>query len=219
MLMGHYSAALVAKAVRPQLPLWQLFIAAQFVDFLWVGLAWFNIEYFSLNFSLPTNPLVLEHQPYSHSVVATLLWSGGAVLFGWLALRAKQVAWLFGAVVASHWVLDFLVHRPDLLVWADIKVGLGLWNYETAAMALELALLALAGGLCIWHSPSHCRRWYAGLVLLLLAATVVNYQSAMPHSTPGILLGALAVFLTTPLVAWWLERQTQGSPVTYAIVN
>ena len=137
MLIGHYSTALVAKIAKPQLPLWQLFLAAQLIDIFWVGLTWIQLEYFELDFGLASNPLVLIHQPYTHSLLAALLWGLATVLMCQYVFKlGKFAAWILGTVVATHWLLDFFVHRPDLPLWANIKVGLALWNYEQLAMGL-----------------------------------------------------------------------------------
>ena len=53
--------------------------------------------------------------PYTHSLVATLAWSVIAFLMAWKAIRlAAREALAVAAVVASHWFLDLIVHRPDL---------------------------------------------------------------------------------------------------------
>jgi hypothetical protein len=54
-----------------------------------------------------------------------------------------------GFTVFSHWVLDYLVHRPDLPLWpGGESVGLGLWNYPAPEQALEIGLLAVCGA--VW---------------------------------------------------------------------
>jgi hypothetical protein len=48
---------------------------------------------------------------------------------------------LLGLGVFSHWLLDLLVHRPDLpLLPHGPYAGLGLWNQPAVAVPLELAL-------------------------------------------------------------------------------
>ena len=57
--------------------------------------------------------------------------------------------------VMSHWVLDLVVHTPDMPLWNDasLKLGLGLWNNAVATYLLEAALW-LAGG--VWlYQPLH----------------------------------------------------------------
>jgi branched-subunit amino acid ABC-type transport system permease component len=220
MLIGHYAAALVAKAAQPQVPLWQLFFAAQLVDIAWVCLSWWHLEYFLFDFTLASNPLVLVHQPYSHSLLAVLLWALGLVGLYWVNARhARCTAALLGAVAASHWLLDLVVHRPDLPIWPDIKVGLALWNWQTPAMALELTLIVATTGLLLRTQTQQALRWYAGFCLLLLAVIVVNYQMAEPHTVSTVLSGAMAVYLISPALAWWIERRARQAPATSAMAS
>lgn len=221
MLIGHYSAALAAKAVKPQLPLWQLFIAAQLVDFLWVGLSLLSIEYFDINVHLLSNPLVLLHQPYSHSLLASAVWALAAagLLIGLVKMH-KQAALLMAAVVASHWLLDLIVHRPDLPIWPGVNVGLALWDLHTVPMLVEMALIA-AAGTCLWRTQAKSNptlsHWYVGLTLLLLLLVATNYFLSPPTHKTSILLSALAVYVVAPVVVWWLERRaTQSTALAMA---
>jgi hypothetical protein len=65
---------------------------------------------------------------------------------GWALYRAWRrqpgAATLVGLAVFSHWILDFIVHRPDLPLYDNTaKVGLGLWNQPAPAFGLEAVLL------------------------------------------------------------------------------
>src|SRR5437879_11558326 len=82
--------------------------------------------------------------PYTHSLVAALLWSLGAYV-AYRAIRAfgasHRAALLVALAVFSHWVLDLVVHRPDLPLYDNVaKVGLGRWNYPAPAFLLEVAV-------------------------------------------------------------------------------
>jgi len=84
----------------------------------------------------------------------------GALLGGvhWWRKRRLRAAVLLAALVVSHWVLDFVTHRPDLPLapWSDVKVGLGLWNYPALAFAAEAALLF--GGMWLNFRAGAARR-------------------------------------------------------------
>ena len=74
-------------------------------------------------------PLAFVHYPWSHSLAMVLLWSVIAAIAAAVGLKSARSAIVVGAVVASHWLLDFVTHRPDLPLWPDgSKVGLGMWN-------------------------------------------------------------------------------------------
>ena len=113
-----------------------LAIAVQLVDVLWAGFVLAGIEHLRIDASLPSNPLDLYHMPYTHSLLGALGWAAlaGAAFFLWRQERLASLV-LAGAV-ASHWLLDWLVHRPDLLLWSgSAKHGLGLWNYPALGIA------------------------------------------------------------------------------------
>src|SRR5258708_24902072 len=121
MFVGHYGPSFAAKALKQSIPLWILFIAVQWVDVMWSVLVLLGIEKVRIVPGITaTNPLVLYYMPYTHSLLATILWSLGAVL----AYRAipKLGSWvtagIVGAAVFSHWVLDLLVHPPGLPLYA-----------------------------------------------------------------------------------------------------
>jgi hypothetical protein len=147
MFVGHYAAALAAKAIEPKAPLWTLAAAAQLVDIGWSAFIIAGIERASVDPSLPGSSLVLEHMPWTHSLPMTFVWSIGAALLAMALLRLSvRASTVIGLTVASHWLLDLLVHRPDLELWfGGEKAGLGLWNYPVPEQAIEIGLLAIAG--------------------------------------------------------------------------
>jgi hypothetical protein len=60
---------------------------------------------------------------------------------------------MIGFVVFSHWILDFIVHPPDLPLFlsGSPKLGLGLW---TSGFGLILSgvleVVLLAGGIVVY---------------------------------------------------------------------
>jgi membrane-bound metal-dependent hydrolase YbcI (DUF457 family) len=206
MLAGHYSAAFLAKTAAPRTPLWVLALAVQLVDVLWAGFVLMGIERLRLDPTLPSNPLVLEHMPYTHSLLGTLLWAGVAGFAGWRVLGSAAAAWAVSAAVASHWLLDVIVHRPDMTLWgAEPKLGLGIWNHPAAALALELGLLIGAAGVCLRSgsiSASRRRAVLAGVAVLavLQLATTLAPPALGPSGV------AWTALLTFGLVAFGARR-------------
>src|SRR5207245_9623640 len=88
--------------------------------------------------------LRFDSYPVSHSLVTVIGW--GALFGGvhWWRKRRLRAAALLAALVVSHWVLDFVTHRPDLPLapWSQTKVGLGLWNSMPATLTIEIAMYA-----------------------------------------------------------------------------
>lgn len=213
MFMGHFSAAFVAKRIAPALPLWLLLLATQTVDLLWAVLVLAGIERASLDTTLPSNPLVLSYMPYTHSLSAAVFWMAMAALLTLWVLRqskraaAKTMAAALALAVGSHWLLDLLVHRPDLGLWGDhAKVGLGLWNHPLPALLLELGLIAAAAA---WLAPTLAPRTRQRLWIFsagLIVVQLVNHVVPAPPTMQLLTLGMLLVFAAVVCAGAWLER-------------
>src|SRR6266566_3667004 len=79
MFVGHYGPSYAIKATQPAIPLWLLFIAVQFVDVVWSVLILLGIEKARIVPGITaSNPFDLYYMPYTHSLVAAILWSLGA---------------------------------------------------------------------------------------------------------------------------------------------
>jgi len=204
MFVGHYSASLAAKAGRRSIPLWVLFIAVQFMDVCWAILVLAGIEKLRIVPGITkTNPMDLYYMPYTHSLDGALVLSALAGIAYWL--WRKRDGFVIAAAVFSHWVLDFIVHRPDLPLYDDsAKVGLGLWNYPAPAFALELALLFGA----MWLYLKAAR--YSMIVFGILMACVQAYvfSGSPPASDRAAAMTALASYVIFAAVAAWLDRSS-----------
>jgi membrane-bound metal-dependent hydrolase YbcI (DUF457 family) len=208
MLAGHYSAALLAKGLEPRLPLWMLALAVQLVDVLWACFVLAGIEHLRIDPSLPSNPLDLYDMPYTHSLVGVLFWAGlaGAAFFLWRQQRLASLV-LAGAV-ASHWLLDWLVHRSDLLLWSgSAKHGLGLWNHPALGIALE-GLLLIGSAVFLLRRPGGAgmRRGVIRLVSVLLGVQIALTLAPPALGPSGVVLTALALFAAVAWGAWRAER-------------
>src|SRR3989442_8660703 len=148
MFVGHHGVSFAAKRADKTIPLWVLFIAVQLLDVFWGVFVLLGVEKVRVvpGFTR-TNALDLYYMPYTHSLVAAVLWSAAAFAVYRLAARRGSIAALVvAAAVFSHWILDLVVHVPDLPLYDDTaKVGLGLGNRP--ATAPGLAAGALFGGL------------------------------------------------------------------------
>jgi LexA-binding, inner membrane-associated putative hydrolase len=207
MFVGHYGVSFVTKRADPSIPLWVLFLAVQWLDVIWAPLVLLNVEKVRIvpGFTA-TNPLDLYYMPYTHSLVAALLWS--VVAAGAYRLMrhrtSLRISFLFGLAVFSHWVLDFIVHGPDLPLYDNTaKVGLGLWNYPAWAFGLEAGLLL--GGIFAYFQRRPARRTAIiifGLVMLSIQAYV--FFGPPPASPDAAASTALAAYVIFAVVIWWL---------------
>ncbi len=185
MFVGHYAAAFAAKAIEPKAPLWTLVAGCQLVDIGWSAFIIAGVERASVDPSLPGSSLILEHMPWTHSLPMTFVWAAGAGLLALLLLRLPLWASVMvGLSVASHWLLDFLVHRPDLELWfGGDKVGLGWWNFPVPEQALEIGLLAVAGA--AWAASRKQIGRTAWPALAFIAFLVVLQIVAMLQPQPA----------------------------------
>lgn len=215
MFVGHYASALAARAIEPRAPLWAYVLACQALDVVWGGLVLAGVEKVAVDHDLPGNTLVLSHMPYTHGLPAAVFWSVvfGAGLMLWLKLP-RRVGVVLGLTVFSHWLLDFLVHRPDLpLLWDEPKVGLGLWNYPVPEQALEMGLLAMAAAAWGWRRGVEGRSWKAAPLFLgfLLFLQVVPLVSPVSEAGLGVGGSALAAYMVTCVFAWMTEPRVVRS--------
>ena len=207
MFIGHFAPAFVAAAVTPDRPrLGIYFLAAQLVDWAFFAFVLIGVEDLRIVPGITAmNPMDLYHMPYTHSLLGSAGFAAGFAVIVWLLTRDRVVGLLAGAVVLSHWLLDLLVHRPDLTLAGDPpKFGFGLWNYPAIEMPLELALTfgALALLLSRTRGPSGPAIIF-GVVLLLVQA--FNWFGPEPEAvTPALSYTALFAYGLITLIAWWL---------------
>jgi hypothetical protein len=124
MFIGHAAVALAAKPLLPRVNLALPLAAAFWVDMVWPVFLLFGIEQVRID---PGNtaftPLDFVHYPWTHSLVAAIVWS---VLFSLVFLRkGKFEALILGLLVFSHWILDAISHRPDLPLWPGSGTMIG----------------------------------------------------------------------------------------------
>jgi hypothetical protein len=209
-LAGHYSAAFLAKSLEPRLPLWILAIAVQLIDVLWALFVLAGVEHLRVDPSLASNPLDLYDMPYTHSLLGALAWAAlaAAAVFAW---RREWLATLaVAAAVASHWLLDWIVHRPDLLLWGgSAKHGLGLWNLPVVAFGAE-SLLLIASAWWLLRSRDGDRRLRRGVIAIVSALLVVQVALTVgpPRLGPrAVACSALLLFAAVAWGAWRAERR------------
>jgi len=212
MFIGHFAMGFGAKKFAPQVSLGVLFLACQLADLIWPNLVLLGIETFSIvPGATVLTPLNFQHYPYSHSLLALLVWAALlAVLYTALRHAGKRAAIVIGLLVLSHWLLDALSHRPDMPVTlgdAD-RIGLGLWNHPVPAVAVELLLFAAGVWLYAASTRALNRKGSIGLwalVVFLLLVYAANILGPPPPSVNAVAWSAEAIWL---LVAWgfWVDR-------------
>lgn len=212
MFIGHFALGFGAKRFAPQISLGILFLACQLADLIWPNLVLLGIETLSIKPGITVmTPLDFSSYPYSHSLLALLLWGFiFASLFMLLSRSGYRAAVVIAALVFSHWVLDVLSHRPDMpIAFGDApKIGVGLWNYPIIAMPIELLLFGVGVWLYSRCTEPLNRRGRVGfwvLTLFLLFVYLANVLAPPPPSPAAVAWSAQAMWL---VVAWgfWIDR-------------
>jgi hypothetical protein len=208
MFSGHYGASFVAKRASPSIPLWVLFVAVQFLDVLWAPFVLLGIERVRIvpDFTR-SNALDLYYMPYTHSLVAALIWACvGGILYHLLARPSQsQASAVVALAILSHWVLDFVVHVPDLPLYDNAaKVGLGLWNAPVLSFGLEAALLLGGIWLCIRSRLAGRGAAVVGLVMLAFQA-FRTFLGPPPASDRALAVTALSAYAGFAIAIWLIE--------------
>ena len=211
MFIGHFAAGFAGKKIQTAISLGTLFFAAQFIDLLWPIFLLFGLEKVEVD---PGNtaftPLNFVYYPFSHGFLSVLIW---AVLFGlifYVIRKNLKGAFLLGGLVLSHWILDLIVHRPDLPLfpWMDLKVGLGLWQSIAITILVEGSLFAAGVYLYLKTTKAKNKKGRFGLwslVVFLLIIYIMNVFGPPPESAEPIALVGLAQWIFV-IWAYWIDR-------------
>jgi len=217
MFIGHFGIGLALKRADKTLSLGLLFAAVQLPDLVYSVTLLTGVE--KVGFVAGSNPLtsIQYFYPYSHSLLATLLWTGLAALIVFIAplkssLPKRKTALVMAMAVLSHFILDAIVHNPDLdLLGNEIyKIGLGLWNYPFASYLVEAILLLLGLWIYLKSTKSESLSGKFGLPILsviLLVLNGINTFGPPPTSTINFAVTMLVVYLGTIVAAFWLDRK------------
>lgn len=219
MFAGHLAAGLALKKVERKVNLGWLFFAALFHDFLLGVLVLLGVEQIHVPTDFAQKHYLNFTFPYSHSFLASLLWSllafgiTYAILSRWTVQERKRAGLAISLAVFSHFVFDWIVHVPDLPLWSDAspKIGLGLWNNLPLALIVEVALVGIGFALYLVavKPKSNLARYGLGTLLLLISLMTVLGQ--LLAETPPPAEGAALSWILQPFLicglAFWFDRK------------
>ena len=210
MFIGHFAVALAAKKAAPRTSLGTLLMAAQLVDLLWPLFLLLGLEHVRIDpGNTAVTPLDFYDYPLTHSLAAAVLWSLLLGILYRLIRRDLRGAFVVGACVLSHWVLDFLTHRPDLPLWftGSTRLGAGLWNSVAGTVVVEAGMFAAGVALYVRTTRRRDRTGsYAfwSLVAVLFAIYCVNLFGPPPPDPQAIAIAGNAAWLFV-LWAYWAD--------------
>jgi hypothetical protein len=217
LFIGHYGVGFAGKRAAPRVSLGWWFLAVQLVDLLWpifLLLGWEEVRIHPGDTVL--TPLEFRRYPITHSLAGGLGW-GLLLALVYRAFKGRsRDAFLLGCGVVSHWVLDAIVHRPDLPVFpgSATRIGLGLWNHVAATLLLELGLFF--AGLVLYlrmtrarGALGHVSLWSFVVVILLIY--VQNLFGPPPPDERSLAWFALIAWLIPPW-GFWIDRTRVMDP-------
>jgi membrane-bound metal-dependent hydrolase YbcI (DUF457 family) len=209
--IGHFAVGFAAKRAAPRASLGVLMAAPLFADLLWPIFLIAGIE--SVRIEPGSNPFLtldLHDFPWSHSLVTSVMWSLVFAGAFWAATRYVRGAVVLAVGVFSHFVLDFVTHRPDLPLYpgSPTSVGLGLWNSPKGTMAVEISMFIV--GVAIYARTTRALNWRGtfalwALVVLLAVFYAMTVFGPPPPSADAIKYMGLTGWLF-PIWAWWIDR-------------
>ena len=234
MFIGHYGPAIWDTQRghdAPIVALWQGFLAVQFIDIVWAILVILGFEGPGSNAS--GSPIF--NIPWSHSLLSSLLLAGfaGGVFRVLKPSSGARGFWVIAALVFSHWVLDLIVHRPDLPIYpgGSYLLGFGVWNFPIAAYTLEMGLVF--AGFLFWQNVTVAKHkiytiaiWVFFAVMAALQAYVIllpglSVQAGTFDASAGPQGAALGVttlilFFGMAAIIGWIEK---GRPSKFSREN
>ena len=217
MFIGHFAVGFAGKKFAPRTNLAVLLAAPLLLDILWPFFVLFGWEQVRID---PGNtaftPFDFVYYPWSHSLLMSMLWASlfAAIYFRLTRYRAGAlVVWLG---VVSHWILDWVSHRPDMPLYpGGPRVGLSLWNSIPGTMTVEL--LMFGGGLILYVMATRARdrigryAFVAYVVLLLLAYLSDRLGGPPPSSINGdVVVPAIIAEAVLLPWSWWFDRHRRA---------
>jgi membrane-bound metal-dependent hydrolase YbcI (DUF457 family) len=212
MFIGHYAIAYAARrpGYLPSLAI--LFTAVQLLDLLWPVFVLLGIETFEIEEgNTALTPLKFTSYPYSHSLFFSFIWGVLFAVIYYAFTKNRRGSLLLVPLVVSHWVLDYITHKPDLPLspFSDAKLGLGLWNSPVVEIILETSLFVMAVLLYFWRNKPKRRIAFWSLAIIFLIIYFMNIGGPPPPSINAVAWSANLMWLFV-IWAWWIERPING---------
>jgi len=223
-LIGHLAVGFAFKRTVPKVSLGFWFLAAVFLDLVWAVFVLMGIETVEIVQGVTaSHPFEFTYYPDTHSLIASILWSVfvylAIILYGpgWI-INLRKAAFMISVVVFSHFILDFIVHQPDLALFpgSSFKMGLGLWDHTRISYILEGIIFI--GGVWIYLKSIRAsnplgKYGILAFSVFLLIANLASYNDFMlrlfipVHLTPSIPAVFLFIYyLIFSGMAFWLDH-------------
>lgn len=211
MFIGHFAVGFAAKKFAPRTTLAALIAAPLLADLLWpffLLLGWeeVKIDPGSTQFT----PMDFVSYPWSHSLLMLAVWATAFAAVYYSFSRYAMGACVLWIGVVSHWVLDWITHRPDMPLYQNgPRYGLGLWNSIAGTMTVEICMLAIGVWLYVRTTRAKDkigRYAFLSYVVLLLVLYAGDRYSTPPDNTAEIAWAGIFAGIVLIPWAWWFDR-------------
>ena len=212
MLLGHYAVALAAKKGAPKTSLGTLLVATQLPDLLFPLFILLGMEHVRIAPGITVVfSMDLYDYPLSHSLLAGLFWSTVLASIYYLVRKEIRGATIVGLAVLSHWILDFITHRPDLSLGfgTSTYVGLGLWNSLVGTLIVESGLFIIGILLYVRMTKANDRigsigfwSWIGFLAVMYAGSFFGSDSSIDTLATIMLMVGSWALILW----GYWTDK-------------
>jgi membrane-bound metal-dependent hydrolase YbcI (DUF457 family) len=214
MFIGHNALAFAAKRVAPKTSLGILTAAVMLVDLIWPILLLLGIEHVRIEpGATKFTPLDFYDYPWTHSLLMGIVWGIAFGLIYWAITRYGRGAIIVALGVVSHWILDLIVHRPDLPLWPNgPKFGFGLWNHPAATLIVESSMYI--AGVWIYLASTKSRdkigsiSFWSFVVLVYAIYLSTAFGPPPPNARVVAFMGLSAWLL--PFWAAWFDRHREA---------
>jgi membrane-bound metal-dependent hydrolase YbcI (DUF457 family) len=218
MLVGHFGVSLAAKRVAPKASLGTLMLASILPDLLAWALFLAGIEHARIHPGITrTNSLEMYDIAISHSLATAALWGAFLAAAYFLWRRYFRASWVILGIVLSHWLLDFLSHRPDMPLAPGVHHYFGLGLYNSPAGILLVEGLIWLGGIIVYARTTRARKragaWlFWSVVVLLTALWLATLGGSAPPDLRRAGISSLIFFSIVVLWAYFVDSQRSASP-------
>lgn len=211
MFIGHFALGFAGKKINKGPSLGIMLMAVQWLDLVWPVLVLLGMEKVNIE---PGNtemtPLNFVYYPWSHSMLMAVGWGVLFAVIYYAVTKNRNASLLLLLLVFSHWILDWISHRPDmpLTPFTDIKVGLGLWNNKWATIVIETLMFVVGIFLYMKATKANNRTgiWALwGLVFFLLVLYFMSAFGPVPEKVSQIAWTDMAQWL---IMIWgfWIDK-------------
>jgi len=220
--IGHLAASFALRPRFPRVPLYVLLVAGVLVDLFWGVAIVAGVEHAHVDPASPSSvPLVLDSAPFTHSLLACVGWGALAAAAWGLARRDRAGALVLGALVVSHWLLDWVSHVPEMPVLPSGPfVGLGLWRSRWGSLVVEVAMLWIGLALYVRATSARDRIGTFGILVIALVLTAMGFATFLgppPPSVTPLAVGNIALALLLLPIEWVDWHRALAVPVAQGI--